>query len=298
MSIPTCLSAAPGILAAELTINGLALCCFNQMDANNKFWEVAYLRHKRHTLSITIEEVVAGGVNRVILPRSTITEPLPSFSISLDVGTNNIYQNFPQGGCRPGNFNRADPARNNPNDLRWMIDFAGADPDHGTVTRLKPRGGGRIEVTLANLHHTLLFTKNPGTLPVRLVPKGSSDPTAQGFELGRINEEIGGLMMAPTGGQIVFTGLNIQPLSFNAQTSYKIEIVNEDFFNAEQWPGPASNLLLTKGDFHLFYEVIDVDGQQKELWAIVPAIRPRTAADGDCNPSSTSSATLQPLIQP
>jgi hypothetical protein len=180
---------------------------------------------------------------------------------------------------------------NDLNDLRWMIDVAGTEPGHGNVTRLKPRVSGRVGVTLANLRHTLLFTRKPTDLPVRLVPRCSSDPGTQGVELGRTNEKIGGLMMAPAPGQIVFTGINIQPLPFDAQTSYRINIVNEDRFNAEHWPG------LSKGDFHFLYEVIEVDGQQKELWAAVVHDEFVNAPDGDCNGTFISLDTLQPLIQ-
>jgi hypothetical protein len=291
MTIPTCLSSAPGIVAAELTIDGLALCCFNHQNRNDYFWEVASIRNQKHSLTITIVQMVAGGNDRVILNKAPVPQNLLSFDIRLDTGTNALYNNFQHGGCQPGNFNRASgpSGGNDRNDLRWMIDFAGTEVGHGRVTRLKPRGGGRVDVTLATLHHSLLFTRKPSDHPVRLVPRCSSDPLNQGVELGYTNEKICGLMMAPTPGNIVFTGFNVpERLSFNAQTSYRIEIINEDEFHVEHWPG------LSKGDFHFFYDIIEVDGQQKELWAVLPF---RVAPDGDCNPTFINATTLQPLIQ-
>src|ERR1044071_9539833 len=168
MPIPNCLSTAPGILAAELTIDGLDLCQFNQTDANNMFWEVAYPRHRKHSLAITVEEVGSGRKDTYPVPTD-----VESFNIKLSTGTNDLFQNFPHGGCRPGNFNRN--GVNDPNDIRWMIDVAGAEPQHGTVT-LRRKGNRRVGVTVAHLSHSLLFTVRPSNRPVRLIPKCGGDP--------------------------------------------------------------------------------------------------------------------------
>lgn len=295
MPIPPCLSADTNILAAELTIDGLALCCFNQTVSNNKFWEVAYPRHRKHTLTIDIDRVVAGQATNIVNKRP-IPRDLESFNIRLTTGTQDIYTGFPHGGCRTGSFNRKGTG-NDPNDIRWMIDVNGTEPDHGTVT-LKRKGGGRVGVTLARLHHSLFFTVRPSEHPVRLIPKCSGDPAANGEELGRTNREMGALMKAPTDGRIIVEGISgIPTLDFNATTSYKIEIINEDSFSAEHWPGHV------KGDFHLFYDIIAVTGGQKELWAVpdedekvAPGADKKVAPDGDCNPSEFGGSTLQPLI--
>lgn len=286
MTIPTCLNNAPGILAAELTIDGLALCCFNQTDAANKFWEVAYPRHRKHSLAVTIEQVGSGRPER-----HRVSENLEWFNIRLTTGTNDIYspQNFPHGGCRTGGFNR-NGTGNNPNDIRWMVDVTGTEPQHGRFVRLKSKGGGRVGVTLARLHHSLFFTERPSDHPVRFSPRCASDPEALGsFQLGPTNREMGALMKAPTAGQIVFEGINIESLSFDANTSYKIEIINEDIHSSEHFPNHV------KGDFHHLYDIIEVDGEQKELWA-VPDRDGKVAPDGDCNPNEFGGGTLEPLI--
>ncbi|MET0623269.1 MAG: hypothetical protein ABW250_09840 [Pyrinomonadaceae bacterium] len=289
MTTPNCLSTAPGILAADLTIDGLALCCFNQTIPSNKFWEVAYPRHRKHSLAITIDEVVIGRQrDRTIVSNYPVPRNLESFNVRLDTGTNDIYQGFPHGGCRTGNFNRTG-AGNDPNDIRWMIDVAGSEPDHGTVT-LKPKGGGRVGVTLARLHHSLFFTRRPSAHPVKLTSRCGGDP-ADYEDFGPTNREMGALMKAPTPGKIVFEGINIhtsQPLDFDASKSYKIKIINEDKFSSEHWPGHV------KGDFHFLYDIIAVTGAQKELWAVPDD--EKVAPDGDCNPNGFGGSTLEPLI--
>jgi hypothetical protein len=283
MARPNCLSNVPGILAAELTIDGLALCHF-QLDQTGRYWEIAYPRQRKHSLAISIEEV---GSGRPAMPHH-VDETLESFTIKLDTGTDDIYQNFDHGGCHTGTFNRKGTG-NDPNDVRWMIDVAGREPDHGTAT-LRRKGDRQVGVTVALLRHSLLFTRRPSDHPVRLIPKCSGDPAANGVELGPTNREMGALMIAPAAGTIKFEGITgISDLPFDANTSYKIEIINDDQFPSEKWPGHV------KGDFHLLYDIVNVTGVQKELWA-VPDTHGRVAPDGDCNPNGFGTSSLQELI--
>jgi hypothetical protein len=102
---------------------------------------------------------------------------------------------------------------------------------------------------------------------------------------------MGALMRAPTSGKIVFEGIDIptnEPLEFDANKSYRINIINEDNYSSEHWPGHV------KGDFHFLYDIIAVTGVQKELWAVPDD--EKIAADGDCNPNGFSGPTLEPLI--
>jgi hypothetical protein len=289
MSSPNFLSTVPGLLAANLTIDGLAVFCFNR-QWEHKFWEVAYLRHDKHTLGIDITEVDARGKTNRIFPTVMVPENLLTFEISLTSGSEAHYDTFPQGGPASGDFNRNAPD-NDPHDIRWMIDLAGPEPRHGRLIRLKPRSDERVGVTLARFHHSLFFTGKPSEKSVRFSPRRNGDPDGPGnFDLGPTNEEILGVLLATEPGEIRFDGLGIDPLPYDENRRYEIEIVNMDNQLAEK------KHRFVKGDFHYFYDVIEVDGDQQELWAF-PRATGRFTPDGDCNPEFVSLATLQPLIE-
>jgi hypothetical protein len=288
MASPAFLSSVPGLRAAELIIDGLALFCFNHQNGN-QFWEVAYLRNPRHELGMEIQKVDAQGNPLGTPDQYTFDVNVLSVDVTLTTGSDAHYQMFPRGGPRANNFDRV--ARDNdPSDLQWMIDIAGPEPGHGNVTQLIT---GRVKVTLARFHHSLFYTENPSEQLVRLSPKRNSHPSGLGsFWLGPTNERMAGLLLAApnSSGEIRFDGLGIDPLPYNANQRYKIEIINMDTQSATHIRGYA------KGDFHLFYDVVDVNGDKKELWA-VPRNVGKFAPDGDCNPSEFGGSTLEPLIQ-
>jgi len=279
-----------------LTIDGLALCCFN---SGAKYWEVAYIRGQRHALNMTIQEFDADDQPVGDISEFPVDEGVLSFGIRLSHGSEAHFQIHPRGGPFAGDFNRH-RGDNDPNDLGWMIDLAGPDPRHGSVTGLKPPGSSnRPSVTLARIRHSLLFTSEPDDNAVRLSPKSADDPSAPGsFELGRTNKEISGLLLATDPGEIIFESdpagsLSIGPLPYDETHYYKIEIINMD-----EEPNEIKNGYV-KGDFDNFYEVINVDGEQKDLWAI-PRLSPRffSTPDGDCNPGLLSLPTIEGLITP
>jgi hypothetical protein len=291
MASPTFLSTVPGFRAAELAIDGLAICCFN---SDESFWEVAYIRHQKHKLGITIMELNA--LDETVREKTyEVDDNILSFNISLTNGSEAHYRQYPRGGPAARDFKRTN-THNDPHDLGWMIDLAGWEPDHGKITKLKPIGRDRPQVTLARIHHSLLFTSKPDDNPVRLSPRSTDDPYGKGsFELGRTNDEVSGLLLATAPGQIRFESdpiesLRIGPLPYDEAHRYKIEIINMDNYSGQHKRG------FTKGDFHYFYDVIEVDGDQKELWA-VPKMTGRVAPDGDCNPGLVSLRTLKPLIE-
>ncbi|HEY0404176.1 MAG TPA: CHAT domain-containing protein [Pyrinomonadaceae bacterium] len=213
-----------------------------------------------------------------------------AFEISLTSGSEAHYDTFPQGGPTSGYFNR-NATENDPHDIRWMIDLAGPEPRHGRLIRLKPRSDERVGVTLARFHRSLFFTGKPSEKSVRFSPRRNGDPDGPGnFDLGPTNEEILGVLLATEPGEIRFDGLGIDPLPYDENRRYEIEIVNMDNQLAEK------KHRFVKGDFHYFYDVIEVDGDQQELWAF-PRATGRFTPDGDCNPEFVSLATLQPLIE-
>jgi hypothetical protein len=283
MSLPSFVTRLSKVVAAELFIDGLAILCFNQEDEDDKFWEVTYIRLSRHALALEIERVDADGNPTEHQPFPDpipIPEPLRRFDISLTTGSNDQFDTFPDGGPKSDadDFDRDDPD-NDPHDLNWMIDLNGDEPGHGNVVRIKP-----APVTFGCFHHSLIYTSHPSEYPVRLAPKGHGPQGAR--VLGRTNEEMCGVLLADEAGEIRFDGLDIDPLPFDDAQSYRIKVVNED---TESAPHSGN---FAKGDFDLFYKVIQVDGEEKELWA-VPKKFGIVAPDGDCNPSFISLDTLQ-----
>jgi hypothetical protein len=311
LPLPTVLATAPGMRAAELVIDGLAVLCFNSTNGE-KFWEVAYPRRAQHQLTITVEPL--NGADQPVEPivPHQVPEAVRSFNISLSQGSLVHYDFFPQGGPANPAFNRS-TANSDSHDLGWMIDVAGPELQHGNVLRLLPRDPSR-PISLARIRHSLLCTLKPEDDDVRISPRNRNNPTASGsFLLGRNNTEIVGVLLAKGPGEIRFesdgAALNIDPLPYDENRRYRIRIINEDVQNSEP------NGIFVKGDLHLLYDtVIEVDGEQKDLWARPVGFEPFgepvfsaegteidlplfSASDGDCHPDKYGGTTLQPLIE-
>src|ERR1041384_6837498 len=126
--LPPVLASAPGMRAAELMIDGLAVLCFN--DTTGDFWEVAYPRRLQHTLTIKIQSLDAHDrpIDQPLYRE--VDRKVRSFNISLTDGSERHFGQFPRGGPRATQFDRK-PTRNDPHDLRWMIDLAGDELGHG-----------------------------------------------------------------------------------------------------------------------------------------------------------------------
>lgn len=276
---------------AELVVDGLAICCFN----NEKVWEVAYPRQQQHILSIVIQKL--DGAGKPII-NGIKEHPVPgnvrSFTLSLTSGSRAHEAVFPRGGPAAANFVRTAP-NNDPHDLGWLIDMAGPEPGHN-FRRLRPRAVSQRDVTLARFPNSLLFTRRPGDDPTRLSPEDNDDPLGPGSrEIGHTNEAVGGVLLAAGNGEIRFQSepagsLKIGPLPYDKDRRYKIRIINED-----SQDGVRRGRFI-KGDFHFFYDIIDVDGVKQELWAIPKPTALGSTSNGDCNPVGASVSTLRDLL--
>lgn len=288
MSSSRPLPEVPGLQAARLTIHGLAIFCFNRLG-EHKFWEVAYPRHEKHDLFIEITETDGAWNPTRKFPPVLINQDLLEFGISLTAGSEEHYDAFPEGGPF-GQFDRGS-GNTDPYDLQWMIDLTSAEPRHGAFRGLIPRGRRAVNVTLARLSQSFIFTGRLSEHPVRFSPRRNDDPDGEGnFDLGVTNEELFGFLLANGPGEIRFDGLGIAPLPYGEDKRYLIEIINMDNLSGKK-KDP-----FVKGDFHLYYDVIDVAGPQQELWAF-PTEVGRFAPDGDCAGTRASLETLQPLIE-
>lgn len=285
--LPEVLASAPGMLAAELLVDGLAAFCFNRTHGE-PFWEVAYPR-PHHDLTIKIQELDGDG-NDVGSP---ITHPVDRrverFTIRLTNGSVAHYDDFPHGGPLAEEFHR-DPAVDDPHDLQWMLDLADDEIDHGDFQGVKPRHPSRPRA-VASIHHSLFCNLELEVEPARISPRAADDPEARdSFELGLTNTFIIGVLLATDPGEIEFEfhpgGLTINPLPYDENKRYRIEIINDDVNMPPKKHG------FVKGDLHLFYDnLIDVSGPEKDLWAVP---HPRASPDGDCHPTRFSGPTLEP----
>ena len=286
MAIPTFSPSVPGAPVARLTMDGLGICCFNDGSSNGgtKLWEVAYPRRIRHNLVITVAELDSQGepIAGLVVPYF-VDECVKSFTIGLTGGSEAHYGVYPQGGPADPGFVRT-AANNNPHDLGWMIDVTGAEPQHD-FNRLVPKSESGVDVTLAQFRHSFFYTRKPGDHPVRLSPVRDNDPHSLGSrELGRTNEEIDGLLLASTPGEITFDFeparcFSINPLPYDPTQPcrYLITVINED----AQFSQPKGGFV--RGDFHLYYDFIEVNGEKQDLWARPRPTTPGSPSDGDCN---------------
>jgi hypothetical protein len=286
MAIPTFTPPVPGTTVAQLTVDGLGICVFNDGSSNGgvKFWEVAYLRRMRHNLVITIAELDAQGepIAGKVVPYP-VDESVESFRISLTSGSEAHYGVYPQGGPADPNFVRT-ATNNSPHDLGWIIDVTAQEAQHD-FNRLVPKSESGVNATLAEFRHSFFYTRKPGAHPVRLAPLTDNDPnSAASIELGQSNEELDGLLLASAPGEITFEFeparcFSINPLSYdlNGHCRYRISIINED----EQFSQPKGGFV--RGDFHFYYDVMEVNGEKQDLWARPRPTTPGSPADGDCN---------------
>ncbi|HZH30031.1 MAG TPA: hypothetical protein VEY11_04655 [Pyrinomonadaceae bacterium] len=299
------LPANAGTAFARFIIDGLGICCFNDADPNNKFWEVAFLRRSDHFLKIKV-----GG------DEYNISSEVKTIDIVVDNGSNTHYAQFSKGYFEGGaDFHRTCA---HPYDFRWVVNFLDKkEVPHGNFKELKTRGmnSDRVGVTLVRIPHSLFYTDTVTDNFVILSPQKLNGST-HGMILGATNETIGALILAenPRGLKIVvgdgsggracdpnskennncvidlpYEAGQILDVNLTNMDEEKRIILKDEAGVAETSPTAASSIpdrLKVKnyleGDFHRYYEVIETDGEKLTLWAAG-----RDSKDlnklGDCN---------------
>jgi hypothetical protein len=297
IEMPPVLGSVPGVRAAELVMDGLSVFCFNRTNTE-PYWEIAYPRMQRHQLLITIQELDGSGEPVGEEESYEVDEAVKSFGISLSKGSLTHYEpnHFPLGGPADPSFDRRVPTApvDNPHDLGWMVDLAGQELQHGNAVLLP--GHPSRPISLARIRHSLFCTLEPEKEEVRISPIDQSSPTSAGsYSLPLNNTQIVGVLLGTDSGEILFESdplgsLNIGPLPYSQNQRYRIEIKNNDM------DSPPHQLPFVRGDLFRFYGVvIQVDGEQKDLWA---HSNNQVTPDGDCHPNRIGSPTLDPLILP
>lgn len=297
--LPDVLKNARGMRAAKILIDGLAVLSFNIEKRDDPFWEVAYPRKKRHTLTIAIQDL-NGDDEPVGDPREIeIDDRVTAIGVRLTKGSVAHYIKFDKGGPRDPHFDRTSPNNNDLNDLGWMVDLADAkgELEHGPV-RLLPSHPSR-KISLARIRHSLFCTLEPEEKDVKIALRSDNDPDKGKF-LGRTNTEIVGVLLATEHGKIEFEFISdppgltkIDPLDYDENHRYHIEIINQDHDDHEHQKG------FVKGDLYLFYKhVIELQDEKKEkdLWARPARGDKRVSPDGDCHPPDFSGGSLGGLL--
>jgi hypothetical protein len=249
---------------AKITIDGLALCCFNQ--AGRK-WEIGYLHlnsQPQHDLILQIEDETPIDIPATIreITFTAVNPQTPSFP-----GSARGF--FDPIGRRPDRHifpTTADELEN----FRWIIDLQDPrDTGHGNANgRRAP-----FPVTRAFLHEAVLYTSRLSSREVFRIPftgrpehnpNQMDEPTRQGFRFGLTNDETAAdIFCAPTNGavRIEIPGVLPQPrvLPHRPGNPWKICLTNLCF-------RAIPSTIFDIGDFQLFYEVLTVTGQKQAIW--------------------------------
>jgi hypothetical protein len=284
---PSVVSALPLIPVAYLTIDGLAVCSFNRDD---QAWEVAFIRPDHQFDIVAFHEELTGRIiERQRHGASTLNARLV---LEVENGSQEHYNTYPNGAfILPGNFSRLDE---DSRDFRWVIDFVGREVPHGHFIRLKGKDEpNRPPVTVAKIPNSLFYT-DAVSEAVILAPEGA-DPSA-GTVVGRSNEEIGAVILADPPGTVTISGAD-EPITLEYEPGHvwRISLTNMDTGKLKDRQAPVDEGIYVAGDFHRYYEVIEVDGTQHyQLWAPGrPAVRGRA---GDCHPITATVGSLMSLI--
>jgi hypothetical protein len=262
------------VLVADINLDGLAICCFNPTE---KVWEIAVPRYEDHDFTIYIQEKNLEGP--LGIPCQFRIDGARRIEFTVENGSNSQYAQYPQGYVTIAKeFDRnAAPSF----DFRWTVDCAGAEVEHGEFRGLKRRRDHpqRVDVTLIRVPHSLFYTKEVTAAPVVMAPINSRD-ACEGGLFGRTNSKVGGAVLGSGIPKLTI----VNPENPNSEISldyklghwYEIEITNMDKDKSgdegeEALLAPAAKKPkikdYKKGDFHRYYDVLDVAGEKQSLWA-------------------------------
>jgi hypothetical protein len=285
---------------ATITIDGLAVCCFNK-GANK--WEVGYLHHPDpclHKLILQIEEEtpidIAEGIREITF---MATNPqTPTFPGSENGFFDPIRHRLDDRNTFP---TTADEIEN----FRWIIDLQDPrDVGHGNATLKR----ASVPVTRASIQNGVFYTHKVSSKVVFQAPftdrqeddpNGMDTPTLQRHVFGRTNDTTAAdIFCAPANGTVTITIPNVQPrvLPHRPGNPWKISLTNLCVRSAT---GPR----FLRGDFHLFYDVLNVTGQKQAIWGERPnaarsqADRENFTGRVDCDITWLgASQTLDPIM--
>jgi hypothetical protein len=232
---------------AHLLIKGLSVMLFNPAP-EQKRWEVAFPREKKHLLELTIE----GNGHQQTCPEEIDLET-SHIDISVTKPIVPDWKQFPRGFWFRNPFSRRLLA-NHYEDFRWVPDFCSFSdfPLHGRV-RLKKPGKKCTILTVGNV---IFYTKEHSyyELHQSLMNDNIIVP------LGKANNQVGADIRCENGGEVIvrIDGRECARLRHVPGKPYTITLSNQE---PKSNKIPADRIVgkYKRGDFKLYYNLLDVD---------------------------------------
>lgn len=256
---------------ANLSIDGLAICCFNS-DRTPKRWEVGFLRHPAHHL--TISAVRGSGTPK--------TYPIDPAALKIEFKTVNgrtpDYGHFKDGFFDVEKLDRPKRKQKPADDdhkenFRWTLDLDdNNDVGHGRIKRLRRPIYG---ATVAYIYDALFYTLNQTPTSLYLVPEGEdprilSQSELDKLELGMTNDQLGADITCKAGGEvaIVVDGVVIAHLDHKDGEPWRVCLMNMRHHQmrdheTERARTPSD---LEAGDFQLYYAAIETTKPHSVIW--------------------------------
>lgn len=247
---------------ARVTIDGLAVCCYNGGATK---WEVGYLRQAEHLLILSIENEpsieIPGNIREITI--GAVNPQTPSYP-----GEPNGFFSMEERPLRTYVPTTADELEN----FRWIVDLQDpADAGHGNATP-KRAGSG---VTRTFIHNAIFYTRRLASKEVIRAaytnaaaddPNNMNPATLEQHIFGRTNNQTAGdIFCRPADGAVTITipGVLATPrtLPHRANQPWNIRLTNLCYR-----PGGTSIQRFRLGDFHQFYDVITVSSQKQCIW--------------------------------
>lgn len=292
-------SLPPGL---NISITGLALCCLNR--ARN-CWDVAFVRHADHHFTISGKKMTTSGEEEIAEVDVEVGD-----TVRIEVVGSGAQAESWQG----TEFDRKKPGDNDEHDFRWVPDLEGDEIHGGKRMKLKPRSQhpSADPVTLVRIPQATFYALKLTSTDMVLVPVG--ELPEEGETLGRTADGVGAYI--PYGENGV-----VRIIVDDAQGNQKANIelpavtgkIHEISMRNMELPGskvPADRISgtgrLYKGDFHVYYNVVEVSdpqGRRFELWGPPKSTEASShnelmfSLQTDCNPSTGGKTNdLSPLI--
>jgi hypothetical protein len=277
---------------ARVTIDGLAVCCYNGGQTK---WEVGYLHQADHRLILAIENETS-----IEIPNTTreitigaVKPHTPSYP-----GEPHGFFSMERRPLRTYVPTSADELEN----FRWIVDLQDpTDTGHGNATPKQATS----PVTRALIHNAVLYTSRLSAKEViRAAYPGAAadnpnnmDPaTLERHIFGRTNNETAGDIFCANDGAVTLTipGVISGTRTFPHRPGqpWNIKLTNLCYH-----PGGTTIQRFKLGDFHRFYDVINVSNQKQCIWGEATDKHIVDTGRVDCDTTWLSGlTTLDPIM--
>jgi|SRR5215213_1096416 len=300
---------------ANLTIDGLAICCFNP---NERRWEVGFMRHEEHEFLLTLDNLpnpIAVPADARFVWIETVQGKTPDYDKEFRQG---FFDHGPIDNRQRGVETFTKLEREN---FRWAMNLdEGADVPHGTITLKRPK----YPVTMVYISDAVFYTnnitaKNLFLVPLSADPKTMAERALNKHLYGKTADEIGADINCAEGGSIRITidGKEVSSLEQRPGEPRTISLMNmrkdqnhkgEGHGNPHMaamggMTGMAATAVtavtaesdLEQGDFQIYYDSLDVTGDKYSLWGRRPPTAP-TSGRTDCNTPWVAGDNLNGMI--